>query len=652
MAEVAVEMEQLPREGAGRDEVRTRWVLTRFTATLLGGGLVVNSFIASRIFAASPGVAQLSALLGALLLAVPILVRAVRGLVKGEGHSAQLVAVAVLACFAIGDYRTAGVVAFLMLAAELVQSRTALGAHAAIEKILRLVPRRARLILPDGGEEIVRPERLSAGDCIRIRAGERVAADGTIRKGESALDEATVTGESLPVDKAAGAQVFAGTTNLTGTLEVEVRSVGPDTTLGKVRGLILEAEKTRLPVIRMIDRYVRWYTPTILMLAGVILYFTPGATRAITALVFACPGALIMAAPTAMVAALSCAARLGILVKNVADLEQAGELDAVVFDKTGTLTTGRLTVTRLLPAEGVDPEELLSRAASTESQSNHPAAQAVVKVAREAKLHLTAPEGVREVAGMGVKASVAGKKMLVGRRSFLSQAGVAVPGEDAAEGVSALYVAEDGRFLGMISLEDHARPEARRAVDELKELGIRRLIMLTGDRYAIARRVSEELGCTAFHAECLPEQKLEIVEGLKEEGYRVAVVGDGVNDAPALAAGDIGLAMGAAGSDVAVKSATIALMSTDLRRVPFLVRLSRRTRSVVIQNLVFSLVFIVGGVTLSGYGLLESPALAAILNGVSGFVVIFSSARLVRYGAELGGPAGETYTHQEPGGQE
>jgi len=371
----------------------------------------------------------------------------------------------------------------------------------------------------------------------------------------------------------------------------------------------------------------------------VLLWTRGDMQRAVTMLVVACPCALIMAVPTAMVAALSCAARLGILIKDVSNIEQAREVSAFVFDKTGTLTTGQLSVTRMMPAPDVDGAELLSAAASAEYLSKHPVARAVSAVAERARVSLTTPRQFEEISGRGVRAHLDGGTILVGRRAWLAEEGVGfetMADEQYAEpeGLSTLYVARDGRLLGWIGLEDRTREEARNAIQHLGQLGIKELVMVTGDRWSVARRVAREMGCTEVQAEVLPADKLELVAALKERGNKVAVVGDGVNDAPALAAGDLSIAMGAAGSDVAINSATIALMNNDLRRLPFLVRLGRQTIRVVHQNLVFGATFIVAFEILAALGVL-TPVVGAVLHVLATTFVIFNSARLVRFGEEL-----------------
>ena len=618
-------------------ESEQRRVALSLIGSFLGAALIINSFIAERFFNDPRGVGMLSALLGAVLLSAPIVVRAIRDLARGERHMTELVAIAVVACIATRRYQEAGVVSFLMLLADLIQHRTALGARQAIESLIRMAPTRAHLVSEDG-EQDVDAAVLTPGQRIRIRPGETVPADAEIVSGRTTMNEATITGEAVPADKGEGGQVFAGAVNLTGSVEARVTRVGEDTTIGQVREMILDAEHTKIPLMTLIDRYIRWYTPVVIMVAFSIYFFTKSEVAAITALLITCPCAFILATPTAMVAALSSAARLGILIKDVGDLEAAGRLNAIVFDKTGTLTTGEMSVTRLAPAPNVDPARMLTVAAATESHSNHPIAQAVVRVAKEAKLKWPEATDIHEEAGKGVQCQVDGARVLVGRDTWLKEEGVDFSGMEVdpkeIEGYSVLYIAEAGRAIGWIGLEDKARPEAKKATSDLRELGMRRLTMFTGDRWSVAKRVAGELGCGEVEAECLPARKLELVRRMKERGYRVAVVGDGVNDAPALAAGDIGIAMGAAGSDIAIHSATIALMSNDLGRLPFLIRLSRRARGIVNQNLLFALVFIVGGLILAGTGRIY-PITAALLHILGSFIVIFNSARLVRFGEHL-----------------
>jgi Cd2+/Zn2+-exporting ATPase len=607
--------------------------------TLAGGVLLINSGIAKLIYGSGSFNAEFLAIASAILLGAPIVYHAIKSLVQGHAHMDELVALAIIAAFVTEDYVTAGIVAFFMLLSELIETRTALGARASIESLIKLTPTKANIIDSDGSEREIKVSSLKTGDCIRTRPGDNIPADGEVIKGLSSVNEATITGESLPVDKVPGMQVYAGTNNITGVLDITVTKAGKDTTLGKVQSLIMQAEQTKIPIMRIIDQHAKWYTPTILMIACIVLFFTRDIDRAITILVVSCPCALILATPTAMVAAISASARLGILIKNVADLEIAGKMTAMVFDKTGTVTTGRLYVTKLTPSEGVEPAELLAAAASAEQMSKHPAARALREVAKEANLSLPETDNFKETPGKGVTAVIDSSTIYVGRDTFLKENNIDVsnvsdPALHEEQGFSTLYVAKDSTCIGWIGLQDKTRPEARQAVKELIDLGIKRVTMLTGDRNEVASRVAAELNCTDFKAHCLPQDKLAIVEQIKKDGHTVVVVGDGINDAPALAAGDLGIAMGAAGSDVAINSASIALMSDDLKRLPFLVRLSRKTRKVITQNLGFGILFVILGNTAGAAGWL--PAIyAAALHFAGSLIVVFNSARLVRYGEDL-----------------
>src|SRR2546421_1548388 len=610
----------------------------RLWQTLIGVVFVVNAFIIDGLMSHGGTIASASALIGACVLGYPIVMTALRDVRAGVLSINELVAIAVLAAFASGDYKTAGVVAFFMLMGEIIETRTAEGARASIESLIKLTPTKARRIIGKNEEEVAAKE-LIVGDVIRIRPGDNVAADGVILSGQGSFNQANITGESLPVDKKPGDEVFAGTQNLTGVLEIKVSRAGQDTTLGRVRELILAAEKTKLPIMKIVDQYMGFYTPLVLVIAALVWAFTRRLDNVISVIIFSCPCAFILATPTAMVAALSAAARLGILIKNVSDLELAVNMNSFILYKTGTLTTGELAVSRLAPLDDTKPAELLRLAATAEKYSNHPTAKALAQLAGEAGVPLPEPKDFAETAGRGVKAEVSGAKVLVGRAQWLKDNGVKedfVKSVDLneTEGWSLIFVARDGKCIGWVGLQDQTRAEAREALAELKESAVRRIAMISGDRQAVATRVAREIGCEEAQGECLPQNKVEFVRAVKAKGYTVAVVGDGVNDAPALAAGDIGVAMGAAGRGGGNQSATIGLMDNDLRRLPFLVRLSRSTRAVINQNFLFGVFFIIGGLALAAFNYI-GPIVAAIMHNVGSLIVVFNSARLVRHGEEL-----------------
>jgi Cd2+/Zn2+-exporting ATPase len=628
---------------AGR-ALRLQIAATLVGATLLACSLVAQVLWTKDFYPAVPAAAA------AVLLGAPLVAAALRDLLRGQAGMNALVALAVAGAAASGNYQESAAVALFMIVSGLIEKRTAIGAQASIESLIKLSPTKARRLGP-AGEESVEAKDLRPGDLVRVGPGDNIPADGRIVTGSSTVNQASITGESLPAEKTVGDDVFGGTINLTGVLDVEVTKAGADTLLGRVKDLILEAERTKTPIMRLVDQYAVWYTPTVLMLVGVVLFFAlrsdpdTAFSRAIAMLVVACPSALILATPTAMVAALSAAARLGVLVKSVVTLEAARNLTAIVFDKTGTLTTGVLSVTKLAPRPGVSGAELLATAATAEQDSRHPVARAVTEMARRANVPLERPEAFEEIAGRGVAATVGGRRLMVGRPAWLASTVAGLAADDAealadvqtadeAAGMSVLAVVCDDRLLGWIGLEDNARPEAAEAVDRLRRLGIDRLVILTGDRRSVAEKVAAQMHFSEFKAEVLPHEKLEMVDELKARGHRVAVIGDGVNDAPALAAGDISIAMGAAGSDVAINSASIALLNSNLNRIPFLVELSRRTISVIRQNMIVGILFIVAFLGLAGAGYV-SPVAAAALHIVSGLIVVFNSARLVRCGEEI-----------------
>ncbi|MBE6366597.1 MAG: cation-translocating P-type ATPase [Lentisphaerae bacterium] len=624
-----------------QDDARKRsLVLVAFA--VLGGMLTANSFILSYFLPGQVFAATFSAQFGAFVLAMPIIYTAVKDLFSGKVYMNELVALAILAALAGGNYQTAGghfqnagVIAFFLLITIIIESRTASGAQRSIEELVKLTPTQVHLV-KDGAEVETDVMNLKLGDIIRVRPGENFPVDALVVSGETIVNQASITGESMPVDKVAGDDVYAGTQNLTGLVELKVTRLGEDTTLGKVKSMIMQAENSRTPIVRIIDRYAGYYTPTILMLAGITWWFTGDISKVITLLVIACPGAIMLASPTAIVAAVAAAARLGIFIKDVSHLELAARIRGFVFDKTGTLTDGLLSVVKLVPFGEVTPAEMLKLAASAEANSNHPTAVALVKLANEAQLELSPVTEFKETHGKGVNAMIDGRAVAVGRSAWLESQELTLPEDfdaEATEGLSVVFVARDREIIGWIGLSDKIRKEAAQALQDLRNLGIRHVAMVTGDRESVAEKVANVLDIDEFRSECLPEAKVEYVENAKKS-YPTAVVGDGVNDAPALAEGDLGIAMGAIGSDIAINSASIALMTNDLRRIPMLIDLSQKSRMVIYQNLCIGILFVFGGMVLLVFGKM-TPVGAAILYTLSTLVVIFNSARLVRTGEEL-----------------
>ena len=602
---------------------------------LVGGILTANSFILGAWLPEQQFAAHMSALFGAFILAFPIIITAIKDLIRGKVYMNELVALAILAALVKADFQTAGIIAFFLLVTIIIETRTASGAQRSIEELIKLTPNTANLLDENGNEREVAAQDLKVGDKILVRPGENFPVDGQIISGESTVNQASITGESVPVEKVSGDDVFAGTQNLTGAVQVTVTKVGGDTTLGKVKEMIMQAEASRTPVVRIIDRYAGYYTPTVLMIAWITWWFSRDMDSVIAFLVIACPCAVVLATPTAVVAAVAAAARLGIFIKNISHLELASRISAFVFDKTGTLTDGLLSVVKLQGSEGITPAELLRCAASVERYSNHPTALAIMKLAEEAELELDEVAGFSEVHGRGVSATVAGVPCLVGRANWMRDNGLNVPESDPEEaaGMSVVYVSRDGKVLGWIGFRDKIRKESQVLLSDLKRLGVRYCAMVTGDRQSVAEEVAAQLNIDEFKSGCLPETKVEFVENVKRD-HTVAVVGDGVNDAPALAAGDLGIAMGAIGSDIAVNSASVALMTNDLRRIAMLLFLAKKSQVVINQNLIFGMLFVFGGMILSIVGLM-TPIWAAVIHAGSTLVIVFNSARLVRTGEEL-----------------
>ncbi|MBB6431687.1 heavy metal translocating P-type ATPase [Algisphaera agarilytica] len=631
-----------------------RKVDLKIIAVLFGCTVLITAVVARFLFD-TPDYSNLLAMAAAILLGWPIVYGAAKSLITGrcshdhgeacdhdhdhvrsDSHMEELVALAIIASFASGEYLECAAVAFFMLIASLIEHRTAVGALKSIESLIRITPTRAVKLADDGSESEVHAATLVPGDKVVVLPGDNIPGDGQIKEGVSTVDEANITGESLPVEKSPGDEVFGGTINETGRMVIEITRAGEDSTLGKVQGLILQAAQTRPAAVRELSKYAAFYTPVVVMLAGIIYFFSKDLSNSISLLLIACPCAIILAAPTAVVAALSSAARLGVYVKSVAELEVVRRVTAFVFDKTGTITTGQLAVTRMKPIDGMEAADLLRYAVSVEENSRHPVARAVVAIASKAKIQAGNTDNVEEVAGRGMKATVDGRAVMVGRQTWLQEQGVDLSAADISEGegLSLLFVAVDNQYAGWLGMADQPREQAAAAIAELGELGVKRRVMITGDRQSPAARVAAAVGITDYSAEALPGDKLTLVEDLKKAGHTVAVLGDGVNDGPALAAGHVSIAMGAAGSDVAVNSARIALMNNNLDRLPFLVMLSRRTVAIIRQNLIATMIYILFMLALLAAGVL-TPMWAAIGHGISSILIIFNSARLVRVGEDL-----------------
>jgi len=621
--------EDVTGAGALAPDERRR-ITTRLGAGLAGVGLLGLGTLLIRLAPEQWQIGELLRALAAIVVAVPTLVSGLKGVVTGDTRRAtdQLVAIAILAAAATGNFVTATLIPLFLEVGRLFEERSSLGARAAIDGIRALGARQA-VRWHDGTEERVDPATLVPGDEILVRPGERIAVDGAVLEGRAAVDQSAITGESLHQDVGPGSPVFAGTVALDGLLKIQVRGTGADTVLGRVVQLLAEVERASVPLLRLFERRAGVWLPLVVTIAGTVLFFTEDLSRAIAVLVVATPTALVVAGPAAVVAAMTVATRLRMLIKSADFLERASDVDTLILDKTGTVTIGTPAVREIRLADGVTEPEILSVAASCGFGSLHPVSRAVVAEAQVRGIAPAAPMDLQEKPGLGVVAMVGGRRGILGRRALLDECGIAAS-DAVGEDVSHVWVAHGDRCLGQIVLQDQPRAEAREALDAMRALGINRLILLTGDRAATARVVGEALGMDAVVAEVLPAQKLEVVRAEQAAGRTVMMVGDGVNDAPALGGADVGVAIGAELNEVALGGADVAVLGADLRRLPQLIALADITRQVLNQNvwLAFGLSLVL--IALASIGVLD-PLLGALAQSAAVFAVVANSARILGF---------------------
>jgi len=556
-----------------------------------------------------------------------------------------LMTVAVIGAMGIREWFEAATVAFLFALALLLESWSVSRARRAITALMDLSPTVARYLCPHHGEVLEKPmEEVPVDVICQVRPGEKVPLDGVVTEGETSINQAPITGESVPASKRAGDEVFAGTINNEGAFQFRVTKPADDTTLARIIHMVEEAQHRRAPAERWVEKFALYYTPVMMLIAVFTAVGFPmvlgGGWRewfyqALVILVIACPCALVISTPVSIVAGLSSAARAGVLIKGGVFLEIPARLKVMALDKTGTLTSGRTEVQDVVPFDEHTPEELLERAAALESHSEHHLAGAILRYAEAKGIQYRPAEKFRIVQGKGAEAEFDGRPFWIGSHRFMHEKGEETPEfcEKAKElessGRSVVALGNDEHVCGLISVSDAIREEARSAVQALKEAGIERVVMLTGDHEDTAAAVAREVGADGFRADLLPEEKVQVIESLAKEAGQIAMVGDGVNDAPALAASSVGIAMGAAGTDAAIETADIALMSDDLSRIPWLIRHSRRTLDIIKQNVCVALgiKLAVVGMVIGGWAVLWM-AIAADMG--ASLLVISNSLRLLK----------------------
>lgn len=601
-------------------------------ATLAGGVFLILSFVLPGMGVELP---VDPAWITVLISGLPLLYLAIWRVIYHPGiskiSSALLISIAMAAAIAIGDLFAAGEVAFIMALGAILEDMTTNRAKKGLKKLISLTPTQGRRIA-DGKEEMIASGDIHKNDILRILPGETIPVDGVIISGETSVDQSIMTGESLPVDKTTGDDVFCGTINRFGAIDMKATGVGEDSSLQKLIRMVEEAENKKAPMERIADRCASWLVPAALLIAIIAGLVTKDIVRTVTVLVVFCPCALVLATPTAIMAAIGQATKHGVIIKSGETLEKMGKVDTIAFDKTGTLTCGRLEVCNIIPFDpDIDEDFLLSLAASAEAKSEHPLGKAIVSFAKEKEIALTESTDFKMTAGKGILAGISGKKILCGNEKFLLSCNVILKNNVHSEletlrsqGKASILVAENGKCIGVIALSDVLRLEAVNMVSRLRAMNTNP-VLLTGDNKLTADYFAGQIGITEVRAELLPEQKVESITELQAEKHTVCMIGDGVNDAPALKTASVGVAMGSMGSDIAVEAADIALMSDDISRIPYLKRLSNATVHTIKFSIALSMCINFIAVTLSVLGLLTPTTGALVHNAGSCFVVLIAA---------------------------
>jgi cation-transporting P-type ATPase C len=638
-AHVAAEL--IPARAPHSSEIRNTDVLRM----VIGGAALALLGVRRYVFARPPLLGPSGRLVATgvtVFTGYPFLRGALRSLRSGRAGTDALVSAATVASLILRENVVALTVLWLLNIGEYLQDLTLRRTRRAISELLRGSQDTAWIRLTDGpqaGTEIQVPiDTVQIGDEVVVHDHVAIPVDGEVVDGEAIVDQSAITGETLPVSVVVSARVHAGSVVVRGRVVVRARAVGNQTTVGRIITRVEEAQHDRAPIQTVGENFSRRFVPTSLIVSAITLAVTGDVRRAMTMLLIACPCAVGLATPTAISAAIGNGARRGILIKGGSHLEQAGRVDAIVFDKTGTLTVGRPVVTNIVAMHSDwEPEQVLAYAASSEIHSRHPLAEAVIRSTEERHISIPPHEECEVLVGLGMRTWADGRTLLLGSPSLLRAEKVKVS-KKASEWVdklrrqaeTPLLLAVDGTLVGLISLRDEVRPEAAGVLKKLRANGIRRIVMLTGDHPEIAQVVAGELGIDEWRAEVMPEDKLEVVRELQSDGYVVGMVGDGINDAPALAAADIGIAMGLAGTDVAVETADVALANDDLHRLLDVGDLGARAVDVIRENYGMSIAVNAAGLLIGAGGAL-SPVLAAILHNASSVAVVANSSRLIRY---------------------
>lgn len=597
--------------------------------TVISGIFLLLSLFIPKIFKVDVPIYLDPAWVSVLISGIPLLMLAIKRLIKNKGiskiSSALLISVAMIAAIIIGDLFAAGEVAFIMAIGEILEDKTTDRAKKGLKKLISLQPQTARRTTG----ETVSVEEIRVGDLLRILPGEAIPVDGEILSGETSVDQSVITGESLPVDKTIGDNVFCGTVNRFGSVDIRATKVGEDSSLQKLIRMVKDAEDKQAPMQRIADKWASLLVPLAMVIAIVAGIVTRDIVVAVTVLVVFCPCALVLATPTAIMAAIGQATKHGIVIKTGEALEKMGKVDTATFDKTGTLTHGKLQVSDVISLDDSLGEDIiLSLTASAESKSEHPLGKAIVEFARQKGVKLIESESFAMDAGKGITATFSGKKVYCGNERFMTENGVTVDdgriSELRGEGKAVIITAIEGRAVGIIALSDILRENAGDVIARLRHTGVDS-VLLTGDNKNTAVHFAKAVGITQVYSELLPEEKVSNIKMLQEGGKTVCMIGDGVNDAPALKTADVGIAMGTMGSDIAVEAADIALVSDDISKLPYLKKLSRATVNTIKFSISLSLFINLVAIILSIAKLLTPTTGALVHNAGSCFVVLIAA---------------------------
>jgi Cd2+/Zn2+-exporting ATPase/Cu+-exporting ATPase len=558
----------------------------------------------------------------------PVFLNVIRATLRRQIISHTLMTLGVIAALAVGQWATAALVVVFMRIGDYVENFTTESARRAVKELTALTPQTAR-VERDGAETHIPVDEVRLGETVIVRPGEKIPVDGEVTGGQATVDQSAITGESMPVEAGSGAHVYAATIAKLGSLRVRAERIGTDTTFGRVVKMVEEAEAHRAEVQQLADRFSGWYLPVVTVIAALTFLIRRDPLSTAAVLLVACSCSFALATPVAMLASVGASAKRGLLIKGGKYLERLAQADVLLLDKTGTLTLGQPQVTDVISLNGLSRSELLSIAASVERYSEHPLADAVRRLAQHEDLPLIEPQGFEALPGHGVRALIDSHRVAIGNRRMIPSAGaLPIAAELESQGKTLLFMERNDLLVGILAVADTLRAEVPSALREIRSLGLRHIELLTGDNERVASALAEKLEI-AYRANLLPEDKIEVVKNLQEQGHIVVMIGDGVNDAPALAQADVGIAMGAAGTDVAIEAAHIALMREDWTLVPAILKIAQRTMRVVKMNLVFTTVYNLVGLSLAAIGVLP-PVIAAAAQSLPDIGIMGNSARLLK----------------------